>query len=250
MTNIDFLPQRYREKTAIQKTKAWGLVVVALFGSTIAGASVYQHMLRQKVEEQLASVDPLHAAAQARMARLTQLQQKLDRVNASDRFYTYLRHPWPQTQLLAAVVGPLPETITLTELRIVREAPDRVTRPRGEQAANTQQQESAAPLLPADRDLKQLREEQGDRQTVIHISGVTREAADLHKYLAALGASPLIAKTQLHNIESLESAQQANASQFKAQAVVRPGYGQKGGPESPPNVLATAAKLAPREGSQ
>ena len=42
-------------------------------------------------------------------------------VRAGAELYTYLRHPWPRTQLFSALLRPLPEEITFLQVQIFRQ---------------------------------------------------------------------------------------------------------------------------------
>jgi len=237
MQNIDFLPNVYREQSAMRKAKLWGLVVVALFGSVIAVTAVVQLGFRRAAHQRLAEVDSQHNQARAQTDRLTQLQENLNSLRHAADLHTYLKHPWPRTRILAALTAPLPESILLEELRIIRDdAPAQDAAEETEvkrRPPNATEGDETDQLSPAQKDLKRLRNEIDGTDVVVHIAGVTNDAAALHQYLATMGNSSLFAKVELSSIESLGPEYARGASRFNARLVVLPGFGQPGGPDAP-----------------
>ena len=65
-------------------------------------------------------------------------------------------------------------------------------------------------------------------ETVVRISGTTSRSSAVHGYLSELGSVPLFSEAELDWIESSEAG--PNRPRFDAFLVVRPGYGQPGGP--------------------
>jgi len=64
---------------------------------------------------------------------------------------------------------------------------------------------------------------------VLMLSGVTTDSAALQQYLLVLGKSELFVKTELGSLEA-DPADRPGAMHFIARLVIRPGYGQPGGP--------------------
>ena len=237
MKTIDFLPASYGEQSSKRKLKLWRAAVVALIGGAVVSASFYQRYLIWQVEDQLAELEPQYAAAEAVMVQHGDLQQQLQQAVARADLYTYLRHPWPRTQVLAAVVGPLPESVTLSELRMMRDTSgaSSATKPA---ATDESQQGETKNVDPAKRDLEQLRQSIDSSRVVINLTGMTDDLAALHEYLARVRQSKLIHKAEIKSIEAAADLNSAK-SQFTAELVVRPGYGQPGGPE--PKTLPESA---------
>ena len=242
MKTIDFLPASYGEQSSKRKLKLWRAAVVALIGGAVISASVYQRYLIWEVEQQLAELEPQYAAAEAVMAEHNDLQQQLQQAVARADLYTYLRHPWPRTQILAAVTEPMPDSVTLSELRMIRDTSgaDLAT---NQAAMGESQQADATKLDPAKRDLARLRQATDSSRLVISLTGLTEDIAALHEYLARVRQSKLIHKAEIKSIEA--SADPNNArSQFTAELVVRPGYGQPGGPQPKPLPESAATPVA------
>jgi hypothetical protein len=234
--NLDFLPGEYRERRVARKKTVWQIAILLLFGGVVGATAVYQLGLQRAMQNRLEAIAGPYAMAQARKQQLAKLQQKLLSSCQAAQLYVYLRHPWPRTQILRFATQPLPPSVTLEELRVVREAAAHHTQIEpGEGrsgARNGQQQEDALKPGPV-RDLEQLRRENDGLVVVVQMTGFTRSTADLHDYLTAVAASPLIQEAELRSIENIGDGQHAGTSRFAVRLAVVPGFGQPDGPEGP-----------------
>jgi hypothetical protein len=167
---------------------------------------------------------------------LAKLQQAFRQWNAEAELWTFLRHPWPKTQLLAAIVRPLTPGITLADLRVHRAESSANSAPSilRDRQRNVQEGESGQvdTRTSAERDLETMRQRDDQASLIVTIQGTTRDIAELHGYLGQAGRSPLFSSVELTSIESQESLG-LTSSKFTARAVVRPGYGQSHGPTAP-----------------
>jgi len=231
MSSIDFLPTQYHQRHARRRAQPWRVVVMAAFVALLSGAAASQYMDKRRAEKKLANIVPQYDLAVSQNKQLAEVQARLKKDQGKAGLYTYLRHPWPKTQLMAAVIGPLPEKITLDRLHVARQAvqKERSMRRRS-RAERSAEDEEIAKLSPVARDLKRFRDEFDNAETVVRISGTTRDSSLLHGYLGELGTSILFSKAELDSIESVDS-KSAGQLQFLATLVVRPGYGQPNGPE-------------------
>ena len=84
-------------------------------------------------------------------------------------------------------------------------------------------------LPPAARDLKRLRDELDHKQTIVTITGTSTESAALYAYLSELDKADLFLKVHPPSIET-DKTDHGQTTRFDATLVVRPGYGQPGGP--------------------
>jgi len=229
MQDIDFLPRQYRQQHLRRRSQPWQAVVVLAFGALMAGTGVAQHRQRARIEAELEVIEPRYQTALEQKDRLTEIQGRLADVRSEAELLAYLRHPWPRTQLLAAIVAPLPDEITLGQILIHRAASQRQSVERRTRAEVQDEQPDRASLPPAARDLDELRDELDGVRTVVTLSGTARQSAPLHRYLGKLTEHALIAKTRSEAIENVEGAE-GPTLRFEAALLVRPGYGQPGGP--------------------
>ncbi len=238
MQDIDFLPVQYRRQHVQRQSKPWRIVVVAAFALLLAAGAVGQFRSKRRAEEELAAITPQYDAVVARNDELAKMRQELETLRLDAELFTYLRHPWPRTQLLRALLEPLPEAIELQRLQITREAVQGQTaterRSRSERQAEA---EEAEKLPPAQRDLKQLREQFDVTQTVVQISGTTGDSAALHVYVAVLNGAGLFDKAEIDSFDRLDAPGDPRW-EFQATLRVHPGYGQPGGPDKPPELAS------------
>jgi Tfp pilus assembly protein PilN len=240
MSDIDFLPSSYRQMTVHRKANVWRLLAGGVFIAMIGVSAIYQHLLRREALADLARTGPLYDQAQALTQQQAELKRQLQLATTEAELFTYLRHPWPATQVLATALSPLPDSITLQQIRLFQDQPQLVAT-----AASAPQppKKPTEPEPAALRDLRQLRQENDSRPRVLILSGITTDTAALQQYLLVLGTSELFVKTELGSLET-DTTDHSGAMHFTARLVVRPGYGQPGGPAVQTNAAArTSTKI-------
>jgi len=231
MHDIDFLPIEYRQKHQRRQSQPWQLVAAAAIVGLVATAAIGQRCHSRRASGELATIAPAYAAAVKLQNRLAEVQKELNRAKARAELNTYLRHPWPRTQLLSALLGPLPDEIAFLEVQIHRQASSVFSTKGVRPPADKKSEEEKLNLLPpAGRDLEKIRARVDPMQTVVVLSGRATESAALHRYLSDLDAEDLFDKAELDSLSGIEGDQRDAAVQFRAVLTVRPGYGQPGGP--------------------
>ena len=232
--DIDFLPAKYRELSVQRKIQNWRMLVCASFVALLACAAMIQMRTDRSLRHQLATIGPEHEIAEALSARLAQLQSESMEELARAELITYLRHPWPRTQILSRVLSQLPESIQLGELRVDEDesvfspvvAIDSVS-----SDANPPAEREKA--RGAKKDLETLRTEYDKRTAVVTLSGDTRDVSALHDYLSQIAKDDIVAKTELLSIER-KRIEDGERIQFRVRITLRIEYGQPGGPREHP----------------
>jgi len=249
MKNIDFLPQRYREEHARRQAGWWRLALIVLFGGIVATASVVQFSYRSMVRSQLAQVQPLLAKARATEAHLAQLRTQGQQLERVSRLYATVEAPWPRTQILAAIVHPLGESVALEEIHLSHRAAEAPPAESSEidlglspNTADGRTDEESLP--PAERDRRALHKQLYQRHCVVHLTGATSRQPDLHAYLERLERSPLLSRVELLGVDSVTVDKSPHSLRFTAEIFVRPPLGQRAPPEAsttPPGELQATA---------
>jgi len=251
MKNIDFLPDQYRKQDADRKTRMWRFAGAIVITGVLGVVALLQFSLRNRVQSQLIAIAPQYKVAQSQAAQLATLQEELRIAEQDANLYTYLRHPWPRTQIIAAITSPLSNEMALTELQITQEEIGSQRQgilgalevgPGGQKLDLKSQKEALAKMTPPERDLYQLRKKCEAQQTVVNIAGTTTDTAMLRQYLARVGKSPLFVTVELCSVESASGPSEPNLSEFHIQFVVAPGYGQLNGPKPPRCTLVQTKK--------
>lgn len=240
MKNIDFLPDVYRHQRALRHSRHCWMGVGILFGLAIAGAASGQWYFRSSLAAQLRVVEPRYAISRSRQAEMEQLQSGKKVTQELAALYLYLEHPWPRTQLLAAVAEPMPPSIRLTDLNLVEQADTAAIArgPDGDTNHSTAAADKNAKPTPKSV-LAEIRREHDRQQTILEISGDAASTKELHEYVDSLARSPLFASASLKGLESGGEVKKGIAS-FHIRIVVRPGYGQRGAPSSKAAAAAVA----------
>jgi len=241
MINIDFLPTEYRQQHAKRSVQLWRVLVVVGFVAMLSVASLVQYYRLCYATSQLDQLAIQHLSAKAQDEQLTQLQSEVKEATGNADLFAYLRHPWPRTQVLAALLAPLPDSVTLNQLEIKVDAP---LRPRSKKARlrseGKETDEQAEPELPAELDLTMLREQLDTTRVSAVISGRTTDPAALHRYLGKLDRCSLFVKAELDSLESMSGKNEdrpEGSMSFTAVVVLRPGYGQPRGPTGSVRVV-------------
>jgi hypothetical protein len=237
MQDIDFLPAGFRESNARRLRHLWQMMLVGVLLACCAGGTVFQLWQRFEIQAEIAAVLPSFEETTALAARLEQTKARLEIERIEARLIAYLDHPWPKSQILAAVLRPLNDAITLEEIHVAREqiaAPGHgVRKPPVHVGALPTHTTDSPQKPPAERDLAELQAEYDSARLVVHLTGVTHEGIDLYKYIAAITQDPLVEKADLSSLESNnrnETPGLKALSKFHARILIRPGYGQPRGP--------------------
>jgi hypothetical protein len=224
MNDIDFLPIQYHQKNAYRHAKPWQIIVVSMFLGLVAVVTVSQFIHRQLVERELAGLSSAYEMAVSQKQRLADIREQLKQMEIEAELIAYLHHPWPQSQLLSALVSKLPEEITLQQLQIIREmnSPAAQARTALTSTDNSGGQKS---MPPAARDLQSLRNQHSEKQTIIILAGTATDSSAIHRFLEQMQNGSLFTKAELDSVTS-QSENPISSIQFRARLFVKPGYGQ------------------------
>ncbi len=236
MEAIDFLPEHFRRQHAERQFQPWRILAVCVAAALVIGAAAGQSRQRAHLESDLAALETDYQQALNQKDQLVRLQDRLQDTRSAAELFTYLEFPWPRTQLLSALAGPLPEQITFDEIHIhTRNEQGGPTLERRSRAETARRAEQLSKLRPAAQDLARLRGQWDQARCLVVIAGTTTDSMALHRYLAVLAEHPLIEDVELNSMETLNPGQEP-AVQFQATLTVRPGYGQPNGPAGPPTA--------------
>jgi Tfp pilus assembly protein PilN len=226
LNNIDFLPQRYREAKIKRSASVWRLFCLFLFAGLLITASYLQSSHLQQARADLEKVNLLFTQANNIAKSVADMQAKNAPADQEAELLTYLRHPWPRSQVLAALISTVPESVNLESLEMRFQLPERTLAERVGAASDAFKPAQTGP----GKDLKQLREQLDGGHWLVSLQGTAQDSADLHSYIAELEQQPLFSKVQLLSLEAQESPT-STACKFSAQIVLRQGYGQPSGPD-------------------
>lgn len=230
MKPIEFLPPEYRHKQALHRAKLWWLTIAVLFGTGIGLTAITQYGLRLQLQQQVAQFDREFQIATVRRAELEATQKRLQDADHEVALYTYLRHPWPKSQILAAIVAPLPSGIRLTEFHTSQE----VGIPGSTSNVNTTTVSVDANMAAVgnsfELDMKALRAASDAHPLYLTIQGTATTSDELHAYVAQLHKHRLFSKVELQSVEAQRISTGPSLTQFQIQVQLLPGLGQPGGP--------------------
>jgi len=242
MNSVDFLPNDYRRRAADRRLHALLLAVLAVYAALVIAITAYQLLTQRSVKQKFEQLGLPTVQAELANKRVAELEVQLAEINVHADLHTYLRHPWPRTQILAALVDHLPSEVSLTEVTMRRERRERqeeraiLRRPKP-----SRKEDKKDPKKPdAQESLKRLRKETDATRTLIWIRGMTTDNSALHKCIRDLGDSWLFTRADLESLDSTENENTPGAASFEICLELLPGYGQPDGPdEAPPESIAS-----------
>lgn len=235
VVQLDFLPASYRQQTARRRDRRWRAVAFVGGVLLLSGAWIYRVLDHRAAQRNHDILSAPHETAVATEKAWEAAKNRLRVANLEAELITYLRHPWMTSQMLSAIVGPMPDSMRLTELKVVRETV------RNRDGAPPQMRSPAEPPDKTEaqrpdpqRDLARLREEYDNQRVVVLLSGEALEGDALHGYIRRLAASDVFVQAELTSLQRDASGERKAQpiSQFQARAVIRPGIGQPGSTEA------------------
>lgn len=238
MKNIDFLPERYRERDLNRKATIWQCALLAGFGGLLLAASFGQLAMKRSLQSELHELEPSRIDANLKRERVEILKQRLGSSEEIAALYTYLRHPWPRTQLIVSITQSLPECVVLEGVEILEQQPDRSP------FARSEGQDGANSPTSAGADLAELRDQHDASQLVVRIRGTVDDTSELNDYVRQLGEVPLFRNVSLSSLQSQASPNRTPRSAFELNVIVRPGHGQPGGPMAPLAMREQVAQIS------
>lgn len=227
MKDIDFLPQRYRDRAVRVRARAWRLGMVSSLLAFAILVAVAQFTVRRSVQHELSLVTSRYPAALAATAQCETLRQEIRDGDAYAALYTYLRHPWPVSRLVDDVTRSLPEAISIRSLRL------ETTQALATVPTNAAPEAPSTTLHPAELDLAKLRSERDPLRISLHLAGSASDSQSLHQFVRGLAPSRYFATAKLESVESTTTATGSVETHFELRLEVRPGFGQPGGPTTP-----------------
>lgn len=235
MKTIDFLPDRYRQATTRRRTSYWRLVVTLLFVAAFTATAYGLHYVGREVRIHHASTATQLSSAERRADDVKRRDAQLAELENRAQLAAFLRHPWPRSQIVAEILQPLPDGVSVDKLRIAN-----VPRPRPAAGGESASSESGeAPPADASSDLARLRDEAEANDVTVSLEGSARDLPELHDYVQRLTTSKLIADAELTSIDAAvgstsDATDDVNARRPAARFVIEvqiiPGWGLPGGP--------------------
>jgi len=216
--------------------------VAMLFSLSIGGVAGTQWFFLRGLKTQLQLVEPQYLQAQEQKAEMARVEAAVQQAEELAALYLYLEHPWPRTQLLAAVAAPLPRSIQLIELHVIEEsALTSAEQPTGPDANHRGTAGETTKSPSAKTDLAGFRGLDDRQTTILELSGRASNIKELHDYVDLLAKSPLVAAANLKGLEAGGEGSTPGSSRFHLRIAIRPGHGQPGGPLVKPAAGEVAA---------
>ena len=248
LLEIDFLPVGYRQREMNRRASIWRAVAGVSIISFFIVIGQLQRSHHAQVRAELAAIDSQFLDAATKNGKFAEITTNLRTEQRAAELLTFLRHRWPHTQIMAAIVEPLPDSVVLTEWHTGQEtipnaAPPAVALPEANAVPSDKPGKRAG-------DLKRLLAESNSHRHFVFLAGTAAEAAALHAYLAKLGTNPLFSHVDLVALEHVTAnqagGQVTETMHFTARAMLQMGHGQT--VPVPPTDKTNATPLARQGG--
>ncbi len=226
MQNIDFLPERYRERDLKRKAAVWQYALLLGFGGVLMAATAGQFMIKRSLEASVVELKQSRIDAKLKRDQVQLLEQQLGNKEQVAALYTYLRHPWPRTQVLVSITNPVPDAVKLEGIEILQQQPTKSAQSKREGRDDDQ-------AGSATTDLKDLRSSNDAARVVVRVRGTVSDTAALNEYVRQLGESPLFRNVSITSLQSQTVGDRMTTSAFELAVVLLPGHGQPGAPQGP-----------------
>ncbi|MBL8828125.1 MAG: hypothetical protein JNM18_14190, partial [Planctomycetaceae bacterium] len=219
--------------------------VIVAFGGLVGAAGVGQWLVQYRTRTDIQIAEIEYQAAKTAQQKLELAQKQLRDTSQEAELLTFLRHPWPRTQILRRVTSSLPNEVMIERLRIGRDEnkPKEVLTVGVIKPTDSNGTKTTATSTPVEKDLKQLRDECDTRRVIVELTGYTSDLTALHVYLNQLASESLFAQAELTSIQSVEKGTERR-SQFTARLVLAPGHGQRKTTEPPKSPTPSATPAA------
>ncbi|PQO25988.1 hypothetical protein C5Y96_21290 [Blastopirellula marina] len=216
---IEFLPKKYREKRKSHNFQVSRLLLIVVIVAGMSAVLLYQLASLHAVNLQVSALDSQHE-------KIMQLMQEVERSRAEvavkrhhAKLQTFLDHPYPKSQIIAAIANPLPTEITITRLQVtVEQLAATSAKPPSEKGKSVPQ---GHPMV---LDLKQLIGEAKAHRCTVEVEGTTDDTSCLYTFLASLHQAEIIESAKIESIDPHQKSDGSEFSNFTAHVKVKRGY--------------------------
>ena len=180
---IDFLPTSYHQKRQTQQKTIWRRGVFFVFVALIAAGAFGQWQSRIRLQTTRDDLRKRVADMTIQLAGRDALQRNIEQLDFQANLIAGLRVRTRPTRVLAAVVGSLPEFVSLTDLRAAYDAHASSVL---HASPTDQQQTEAEQKSAAQIDLDQLKETTRKNSLFVTLAGIAPDDVAIAHYLVAL----------------------------------------------------------------
>ncbi|MCH2126514.1 MAG: hypothetical protein MK165_17115 [Pirellulaceae bacterium] len=214
MKAIDFLPDRYHNRRVLRQKRWWRLLVLCLFGISLSVTAYRQSRLEHNLRIKVGEIDTAYQQALVAKRSLDDLQLCLNEEEDCARVYAFLKKYWPKTQIVAAMVADIPDTIKLDELQLYEMRGHDVDF----QAAALSDEENRERGIQVT--LERLTNRASQSNLHIRVDGITTNVHELHDFIKALNRQRLLADCELASLNSVTDSLQKGISRFSIKGCV------------------------------
>lgn len=216
---IEFLPKKYREKRKGHNFQVSRILLIVILVASMSAVLLYQLAALHSVNLQVAALDGQHEKVMQLMQEVELRRAEVAVKRHHAKLLTFLDHPYPKSQIIAAIANPLPTEITITRLQVS------VEQMAGNHAKPPSEKGKEAPKgHPMELDLKQLIDETKARRCTVEVEGTTDDTSCLYTFLASLHQAEIIESAKIESIDPHQKTDGSEFSNFTAHVKIKRGY--------------------------
>ncbi|MBA2114974.1 hypothetical protein [Bremerella alba] len=216
---IEFLPKKYREKQKSHNFQVSRLLLIVVIVAGMSSVLLYQLASLHSVKRQVAALDDQHEKVVQLMQEVDQRRGEVVVKRHHAKLLTFLDHPFPKSQIIAAIANPLPTEIAITRVQVtVEQVASTNAKPPSEKGKKAPQGH------PMELDLKQLIDEVKAHRCTVEVEGTTDDTSCLYTFLASLHQAEIIESAKIESIDPHQKTDGSEFSNFTAHVKVKRGY--------------------------
>ncbi|QDU75068.1 hypothetical protein Pan97_20890 [Bremerella volcania] len=216
---IEFLPKKYREKRKSHNFQISRLLLIVGIVAGMSAVLLYQLASLHSVNLQVAALDQQHEKVMQLMQEVDRRRNEVAVKRHHAKLLTFLDHPYPKSQVIAAIANPLPTEITITRLQVT------VEQIAAANAKPASEKGKAVPKgHPMELDLKVLIDEAKSRRCTVEVEGTTDDTSCLYTFLASLHQAEIIESAKIESIDPQQKTDGSEFSHFTAHVKIKRAY--------------------------
>lgn len=210
MQSIDFLPEKYKQRRIRKRVGVLRVGIFSIVFLCVCGTALFQLVRLGSLKLEIARLEADYTRVTGFQKKILELESKNQTQVNQAQLLTFLRHPWPTSQIMNLVAESKTESLYLSEMRIYRQSEP------NQKNFLREEQDSDKEILPAAmQDLKELQQQIRDQETVIRLSGICNETTELYDYLSKLNHSSLVRRAIVDSVEPITGALDTQSSRFE-----------------------------------
>ncbi|PHS16987.1 MAG: hypothetical protein COA78_03335 [Blastopirellula sp.] len=210
MQSIDFLPEKYKQRRIRKRVGFLRIGIFSIIVLCVCGTALFQLVRLGSLKLEIASLEAEYSKVTEIQKNILELESKNQTQINQAQLLTFLRHPWPSSQIMSLVAETKTESLYFNEMRVFRQSETK------KKALFPEDKDTNKDKLPAAvQDLLELQKDLRGKEIVINISGICNDTTQLYDYLSKLNQSDLVHRAIVDSVEPITGISDIQNSRFE-----------------------------------